>query len=146
MEHKSDQKRPCPCKSGDIYEDCCKPFHEGKLPDTALQLMRSRYSAYALCLPAYIIHTTHPDNPQFCHDIAAWSKQISEFCMSTEFKNLEILHSQEKAPFGTVTFVAHLTQNRKDASFTEKSRFENVKGKWLYLSGQLSNRMTRDMS
>jgi SEC-C motif-containing protein len=138
MRNKSDQKTPCPCKSGNAYADCCQPFHEGALPDTALKLMRSRYSAYALCIPAYIIHTTHTGNPQFRHDTAEWSKKIFEFCTSTEFKNLEILHFQEKASFATVTFVAHLIQNKKDVSFTEKSYFEKVKGKWLYRSGQLA--------
>ena len=138
MKHGRDRNIHCPCKSGNVYADCCKPFHEGSLPDTALKLMRSRYSAYALCIPAYIIHTTHPGSPQFSHDTAAWSKKISEFCTNTEFKNLEILDFQEKAPFATVTFVAHLTQNKKDVSFTEKSHFEKIKGKWLYRSGQLS--------
>ena len=127
----------CPCGTGKAYEACCKPFHQGLLPDNALGLMRSRYSAYALGLPAYIISTTHPANPQFCRDTAQWSHQISEFCLHTEFKKLEILDSQENGNFATVTFVAHLTQNKKDASFTEKSDFEKINGKWLYRSGQI---------
>ncbi|MBI5272406.1 MAG: peptide deformylase [Chlamydiia bacterium] len=137
MEHGNNRRTPCPCKSGNAYADCCQPFHKGKRPDTALQLMRSRYSAYALCLPAYIIHTTHPGSPQFCHDTAEWSKKISEFCTNTKFKNLEILYFQETASFATVTFTAHLAQDKKDTSFTEKSYFEKIKGKWLYRSGQL---------
>lgn len=138
MEHENNPKTLCPCKSGDAYADCCQPFHKGNLPDTALKLMRSRYSAYALCIPAYIIDTTHPGSPQFCHDTAEWSKKISEFCTNTEFKNLEILYFQEKDPFATVIFFAHLNQNKKDVSFTEKSYFEKTKGKWLYRNGQLS--------
>lgn len=136
MKHASDPKTLCPCKSGNAYADCCQPFHKGSLPDTALQLMRSRYSAYALCMPAYIIHTTHPDSHQFCHNTGTWSKKISAFCTQTEFKDLEILHVQENTSFATITFVAHLAQNKKDVSFTEKSYFEKVKGKWLYRSGQ----------
>ncbi|MGB7978026.1 MAG: peptide deformylase [Chlamydiales bacterium] len=129
---------PCPCKSGHTYGNCCLPFHEGQLPETALKLMRSRYSAYALCLPAYIIHTTHPGSPEFSHHTAQWSKKIFEFCKETEFKNLEILHFLENPPFATVTFTAHLIQNKRDVSFTEKSYFEKIKGKWLYRSGQLA--------
>jgi len=45
---------------------------------------------------------------------------------------------EEKGLFATVTFVAHLSQNQQDASFTEKSYFEKVNGKWLYLNGELS--------
>jgi len=136
MKHEDNQEVPCPCKSGNTYANCCRPFHQGELPDTALKLMRSRYSAYALCLPAYIIHTTHPENPQFSHDTARWSQKISEFCLSTEFNDLEILDFLEKPPLATVTFVAHLTQDKRDVSFTEKSYFEKIKGKWLYRSGQ----------
>lgn len=138
MNHENSQDVPCPCKSGNTYANCCRPFHQGLLPDTALTLMRSRYSAYALCMPTYIIHTTHPGSPQFSYDTAQWAQKISDFCMNTEFKDLEILHFLENPTFATVTFIAHLTQNKKDTSFTEKSYFEKIKGKWLYRSGQLS--------
>lgn len=128
----------CPCRSGKGYEECCKPFHLGKNPDTALQLMRSRYAAYALCMPDYIIHTTHPKNPQFCHDKEDWAGKISAFSVQTEFKDLEILEFQEEGSFATVTFIAYLVQNEQDASFKEKSYFEKVKGRWLYRRGQVS--------
>ncbi len=133
-----DQKMACPCGSGDRYAICCQPFHQGKRPETALQLMRSRYSAYALCIPEYIIATTHPASPQFHHDTAAWSCQISEFCQQTEFKKLEILDFEQQDRFATVTFVAHLIQNKQDVSFTERSYFEKIKDRWFYRSGQLS--------
>jgi SEC-C motif-containing protein len=126
----------CPCHSGSAYADCCQPFHKGGLPENALKLMRSRYSAYALCLPAYIMQTTHPANPS--RDTAEWAQKILDFCRNTEFKSLEILDFQEEGSFATVTFTVGLVQNKKDASFTEKSRFEKVDGKWLYLSGQRS--------
>ncbi|MEZ5479856.1 MAG: YchJ family metal-binding protein, partial [Thiolinea sp.] len=46
---------PCPCQSGLSYAECCQPFHEGRAQaPTAEALMRSRYSAYALNLPAYL--------------------------------------------------------------------------------------------
>lgn len=54
--------RLCPCKSNISYSDCCEPYHNStKLPSTAEQLMRSRYSAYALKLINYLIETTHKD-------------------------------------------------------------------------------------
>jgi len=133
-----DEKMLCPCQSGEIYKVCCEPFHKGFRADTALKLMRSRYAAYALCLPAYIIQTTHPASPQFCDDVTEWSQNIAAFCSNTQFTGLEILNFQESDPFATVTFVAHLTQNKKDGSFTEKSYFEKIKDRWLYRSGQLS--------
>lgn len=136
MKSDSKKEKPCPCGSGSPYAACCKPFHQGQLPDSALKLMRSRYSAYALCLPDYIIRTTHPANPQFSTDTTQWSQKISEFCLHTEFKKLEILDFQENDNFATVTFVAHLAQDNKDATFTEKSWFEKINGQWLYRNGQ----------
>jgi len=94
--------------------------------------MRSRYAAYALCIPAYIIHTTHPDNPQFCHDFREWTQKISASYSHIEFKGLDILDSQESGSSATVTFVAHLLQGKQDVSFTETSHFEKVNGMWLY--------------
>lgn len=137
MENKNNQDISCPCGTGNTYKSCCKLFHQGQTPDNALELMRSRYSAYALCLPEYIISTTHPASPQFQSEKNQWVQKISNFCLQTEFKNLEILNFQEKDQFATVTFIAHLSQNNKDLSFTEKSYFEKLKGKWLYRSGQL---------
>ncbi len=38
----------CPCGSGNAYSDCCEPVIKGSRPaETAEQLMRARYSAYA---------------------------------------------------------------------------------------------------
>lgn len=127
-------KMLCPCGTKNTYDICCRPFHQGKWPVSALQLMRSRYSAYALCLTEYIIATTHPENLEFCHDIPLWSKKISDFCLQTEFKKLEILDFQEQDDVATVTFVAHLVQDKQDISYTEKSGFKKIKGQWLYLS------------
>ena len=118
----------CPCSSGDQYQDCCQPFHEGRLPETALQLMRSRYSAYSLDLPDYIIETTHPQNPHY----HSKSEDIRQFSKVTTFQKLEI-HDATKT---TVIFTAHLFQGGRDATFTEKSTFEKVDGRWLYLSGE----------
>ena len=50
----------CPCCSGLKFNNCCLPYHEGAIPPSAEKLMRSRYSAYSLCLPDYIVATTHP--------------------------------------------------------------------------------------
>ena len=132
------QAKDCPCGSGKKYSACCEPFHHGTHPQSALELMRSRYSAYALGLARYIIDTTHPASPQFCLDREQWMKDVEAFCQEVSFDGLEVLGSQEAGNFATVTFVAHLSQDSKDESFTERSYFERVKNRWLYRSGQLS--------
>lgn len=132
-------QQKCPCKSGDLYEACCKRFHKGNFPENALQLMRARYSAYALNLPEYIIQTTHPASPQYEEDQSLWKKKLSDFSTKAEFRNLKILSFQEKGAVATVTFVAEIFQKDDDFTFTEKSYFEKFRGHWLYRSGQIAS-------
>lgn len=123
----------CPCYSKKAYAECCKPFHDGHmLPQNALQLMRSRYAAYAKKLADYIIHTTHPANPSYTLDLPKWRSDILQFCAKTAFTGLDILEFIDGENKASVTFTAHLVQDGRDATFTEKSAFERVHGKWLY--------------
>lgn len=128
---------PCPCCSGQTYEQCCQPYHRGSLPKNALQLMRSRYSAYALNNPEYIMATTHPANPKYKEDRAAWKLNIVEFSRITTFQKLEILDFQDQEPVSTVTFKAHLSRGGRDATYIEKSSFEKINNQWLYRDGQI---------
>lgn len=123
---------PCPCHSGDKYKKCCQPYHKGILPSNALKLMRSRYSAYALSLPEYIMDTTHPDNGDYGSDRAAWAESILAFSRTNDFTGLKILDFVDGERVAYVTFTAVLG----GGSFTEKSRFYKVEGKWLYESGE----------
>lgn len=128
----------CPCCSGKSYDECCKLFHEGAMPENALQLMRSRYSAYVLNLPDYIVATTHPANPHYSENKFSWKRSISQFSRNSSFEKLEILDFKENKTEATVTFTAHLSQGNRDATFTEKSYFEKKDNQWLYLDGQLT--------
>ncbi len=127
----------CPCHSGKKYAACCEPFHQGILPPTALDLMRSRYSAYALSKIDYIIETSHPKHRDLLLPRAILKAKINNFCSTTTFKGLSIIDKELSEPFSTVTFRAELIQNEQDASYTEKSLFEKIQGRWLYLSGQI---------
>ena len=54
---------PCPCGSGAPYADCCGRWHAGPLhlqAPSAEALMRSRYSAFVLARPDYLLATWHP--------------------------------------------------------------------------------------
>jgi SEC-C motif-containing protein len=96
--------------------------------------MRSRYSAYALNLPDYIIRTTHPKNPGYSKNKASWRKEIQNFSNSTLFLKLEILEFLPNEQQSTVTFKATLIQNGKDISFIEKSFFKKLNSKWFYFN------------
>jgi SEC-C motif-containing protein len=125
----------CICGSDKKYKKCCKELHDGKPAKTALELMRSRYSAFALCKIDYIIDTTHFNNPEFTQNRKRWQNDILNFCSYTDFQNCEILESIDGKEESFVTFKATLYQNNLDASFTEKSRFLKVDGKWYYVDG-----------
>lgn len=122
---------PCPCHSGKKYKQCCQPYHKGILPATALLLMRSRYSAYALELADYIMKTTHPENPDYTDDTAGWRESILQFCRSTPFTGLTITEFLGGENEAFVTFEAKLGEY----TMKEKSRFLKEGGRWLYESG-----------
>jgi SEC-C motif-containing protein len=112
-----------------MYDLCCAPYHEKiKFPESAEKLMRSRYSAYALDLPDYIIETTHKKSPLYETNREKWVESIHAFSHNTLFEDLII----EEADETTVTFYAILSSFGKDISFREKSYFKKQNGKWCY--------------
>ena len=130
---------PCPCGTGKVYDKCCKKFHDGILPAKAVELMRSRYCAYAINLAEYIIDTTHKDNPNRVEDRSAWKSSLESFSTRVKFERLKVLSFEENKGEATVTFKAFLSQDGHDISFVEESKFKRENGKWLYLSGVISD-------
>lgn len=126
-----DSVKLCPCGTGTLYADCCKPLLEDAvLAVTSEQLMRSRYTAYVLCRPQYILQTTHPKKRhQYSQkDIEHWSKE-------NNWLGLEVL----KAEGITVMFKAYyLDALQKRRVHYEKSTFEFYKGKWYYVEGEFN--------
>jgi len=100
--------------------------------------MRSRFAAYALNLPLYIINTTHPSHPDFLKKQKEWIEEITLFSQTTLFENLII----QQAENNEVLFTAILRQldkkGRTDISFTELSFFEKTNGRWLYKHGKIT--------
>ena len=127
----------CPCGSTKKYKKCCKTFHDKIIfPKTALELMKSRYSAYATSNAKYIIETTHKDNPDFTDNIKEWENDILIFCNNTKFIGLEILEFFDDENESFVKFKANMIQQGNDVSFVEKSRFLKVDEKWFYVDGK----------
>ena len=126
----------CPCGSNLKYKKCCQVFHKGKIANTALELMKSRYSAYVVKDVKYIIKTTHVNNPDYTNDFLPWEKDLLDFCNASEFKNLKILEFIEEDEISYVKFYVSVIIDGNDQSFTEKSRFEKKNGVWLYHSAQ----------
>ena len=106
--------------------------------------MRSRYCAFALKIPQYIIKTTHKENQDYKTDTEQWKNEILEFCNSCIFEKLELLEFITEKIFDSkiesfVTFKAILNCDNTDSTFIEKSRFLKVDNMWLYHSGEFLN-------
>lgn len=123
-------KNPCPCFSGKAYRDCCQPLHEGLPAPDAERLMRSRYSAYALKLPEYILQTWHADTRP---------KNLTNDDLSgIKWLKLQVLaHEQPSADTAFVQFVATFQSGKqKKEQLAEYSRFEKLNERWLYVDDQ----------
>ena len=122
----------CPCKSRLPYGVCCGPYHYGKAqPQTAEQLMRSRYSAYFFRLIDYLVDTTHPDHktPNMRQEIQAMADQVN-------WKFLTILSTskgQADDKTGKVEFSAEFYHDDTKHEHYEVSRFRRYKGAWKYV-------------
>lgn len=154
----------CPCQinpsssaisSPLLYKDCCQPFHdrlydsEDNKADTAERLMRSRYSAFVLVKPEYIVKTTLPTQQDFL-DIEA----IESWAKETDWAGLEIFTHTPKLGkhHAQVEFKAYFnTPNateKKQQAHHELSSFVKIKNKannmsWYFLDPTISMSVTQ---
>jgi len=125
----------CPCHSEQLYTDCCEPFHTGTAyPSSALQLMRSRYSAYALRLVHYLVKTTHPDKAK-----SSLQRNLMQSVHNITWTNLTIIKTSAGTAddkVGKVSFEATYMEAGREYSMVEHSRFRKRDGKWYYYDGK----------
>ncbi|WP_162834586.1 YchJ family protein [Amycolatopsis circi] len=118
---------PCPCGLPEPYADCCGRFHRGdQQAPTAERLMRSRYCAFAVGEPDYLLDTWHPDTRP---------KRL-RLDPAQEWTRLEILGRTGGSLLqneGTVEFRAHYRYQGHDESQHENSRFVREGGRWYYV-------------
>ena len=122
--------KDCPCGTGFPYTDCCGPLIRGTSPaDTAEDLMRSRYSAFALEEWAYLDKTLHPDE-DFNNSL-----ELNFRRKNINWTKLEFLGSSNGGSDdteGEVAFAAHFRENGESKVLRENSKFFRVSGKWFY--------------
>ena len=129
----------CPCGAGE-YETCCQPLHLGtQKAQTAEQLMRSRYSAFAKHEIDYILKTTALGQQEFLdvQAIADWSK-------SNQWLKLEVVHAQEKLDknHAQVEFKAHFNDGKNTHIHHEVSHFVNHNARWYFLDPTTDQKIT----
>lgn len=122
---------PCPCQSGQTYQNCCGPFLEEKaFPETPEQLMRSRYTAFTQANMDYLAKTMQGEPL-----IQFNAKQTEQWAKSVEWLGLEVYQSgylKNKINFGTVSFRAMFSENGQMGSIEENSLFSKINGRWYY--------------
>ncbi len=121
----------CPCGSGKQYSECCEPLHRGlKTAQTPEQLMRSRYSAFALGEAAYLLKTSMPE-----HHAADELEQLQAQMGQVEWLKLEVLAAYDNI----VEFKACFRDESGIHLLHEKSSFVFDGSRWLYDEGTLFN-------
>jgi SEC-C motif domain protein len=128
-------EQPCPC-GGATYGTCCRPLHrQERAAATAEQLMRSRYSAYALAEIDHLLRTQPSDQP-----LRDRRRSLEANCRQLRWRDLEILATEAGGLddlHGTVTFAAHYSASGEPCVLRERSRFGREGGRcngaWLYL-------------
>jgi SEC-C motif-containing protein len=120
-------KSRCLCGNELNYDACCGRFIEkNEAPQTALELMRSRYSAYVLKKGQYL-HDTCSKHLQVDEEI----EEISE--QKIEWLGLKIVESSENM----VTFMAYYKENGRVGVMKERSFFTQEAGMFKYDRGEL---------
>jgi len=125
----------CQCGSSKAFVDCCEPFIQGRsIPQTAEQLMRSRFTAFSLQAFQYLIDTHHPSQhkPSDLSELQSSSKNTIWFKL--------IIHHTERGLAadndGVVEFSAFFNDNGVFFELREASSFIKENDRWLYVCGE----------
>jgi SEC-C motif domain protein len=119
----------CPCGSGKTYIACCGALHSGTATArTALELMRSRYSAFVVLDAGYLLATCDPTT----------RPASVAFDPAVEWRRLQIravTGGSESDDAGTVEFVAHYWDSARNqyGRQHEHSRFARQTRGWFYV-------------
>jgi len=133
--------KPCPCGTGRNGDACCDAILAGqRRAATALELMRSRYTAYVRGNVDYLLATHAPDAGPV-HDPVARRREIELFTRATLWLGLEIIATErggKKDAEGIVEFAAAGVTRGKPFRQHERSRFRrDADGAWLYVDGEI---------
>jgi SEC-C motif-containing protein len=125
----------CPCGRNKAYAECCQRIHDNmSMAITAEDLMRSRYSAFTLCLGDYLFESHHSKNR-----VVADKLNIEKWAKSVQWMSLEVLDTSNglvNDEFGTVEFKAFFIEAGKLQIIHENSTFSKENGHWVYVDAK----------
>jgi len=123
-------KNTCPCNPETTYKECCAIFIVGKShPQTPEQLMRSRYTAYALANIDYIERTMKGPAAVGFDRVSA-----KKWAESVQWVRLKIVETRldPNEDVGYVEFIAYYRDNDVVEKIHENSEFRREDGQWYY--------------
>jgi SEC-C motif-containing protein len=124
--------KPCPCHSGEIFQNCCQPLLKGAKPaNTPEQMMRSRYTAYTLIDISYIERTMQGKALRSFN-----AKEARQWAQSVIWLNLQVIRTTQTDDRGTVEFIAQYSVAGTLQQMHELSQFKKIKGFWYYTDGE----------
>ena len=127
-------EKNCLCGSNLAYDQCCKLLHSNqKRASSAVELMRSRFTAYALQNIDYLLATW---------DASSQPKAIDFSNENNEWTRLEIISTKKglsKDSKGIVEFKAYFIQDGELKVMSEISRFIKKQTNWFYLDGKVKS-------
>lgn len=129
----------CPCGQGQ-YAVCCQPLHlKRQTAQTAEQLMRSRYSAFALQQIDYILETTALGQQVFLDRDA-----IADWSQANQWLKLEVVQHQPKLDksHALVEFKAYYHDGKQQHIHHEISHFVLHQQHWYFLDPTLDMQIT----
>ena len=125
----------CFCRSGKEYKHCCAPFHlHTAVPETAEQLMRSRYTAYVLKNIPYIVATTVPSQQTLLE-----THLLQEWADNTTWLGLEILKTENLTKTQSAgEFKAIFQGEEGELAHQERSIFVKIENRWYFVDPTVS--------
>lgn len=128
----------CPCGSGHAYDECCKKVHDGESwPETAEDLVRARYCAYAERRFQFLLDSALPELNK---DLTV--KELEESTKNVTWVRLEILgtdhttNEEDGQDYDVVDFLAYYRIGEGTYQIGERSYFRRVDGKLLYAAAE----------
>ncbi len=120
---------PCVCGDRKGFDRCCGPIlTRREVANTAEELMRSRFTAFAVANVDYLLYSWHPTT-------RPTSLELSPL---RHWESLEIVETTDGEPTddtGSVRFVAHYSEGMIAGSIDELSQFGRYQGRWVYVRG-----------
>jgi SEC-C motif-containing protein len=126
---------PCPCDTRKPFSECCEPVLKGsRVPASAAELMRARYTAHVRHEIDFIMGTVAPARKKDTD-----RKSIEEWSRDTRWEGLEIVSTERGGPedeTGKVEFKARFRENEEVKEHHELATFVKLKGAWFFDDGR----------